>query len=101
MRTRVAAATTALALASALAFGQQPTPTFRTEVSYVQLPVRVLDARGNFVRDLKAPDFQVYEDGQPQTISNFRLVDFPPVNAKAPATVTVSPGLMTMETQRV
>jgi VWFA-related protein len=64
----------------------------------VQLPVRVLDARGNFVRDLKGSEFQVYEDGQLQTISNFRLVDFPPPNAKAsPAVAAVAPGLMTIE----
>jgi VWFA-related protein len=97
MGSRVAAATAALALASALVSGQQPTPTFRAEVNYVQLPVRVLDGKGNFVRDLKALDFQVYEDGQLQTISNFRLVDFPPPNAKAPATVTISPGVMTID----
>ena len=98
MRQRAAAATAAVVLASALASGQQPTPTFRAEVNYVQLPVRALDARGNFVRDLKASDFQVYEDGQLQTISNFRLVDFPPPNAKAsPAAAAVAPGLMTIE----
>ena len=31
--------------------GQQ-LPNFRTEISFVELPVRVLDGKGNFVRDL-------------------------------------------------
>ncbi len=52
-------------------------PTFHAEINYVELPVRVLDAKGNFVRDLKQADFQVFEDGVPQTIASFSLVDLP------------------------
>ena len=51
------------------------TPTFRTETTVVQLPVRVLDAKGSFVRDLAAADIEVLEDGVPQAISEFTLVD--------------------------
>jgi VWFA-related protein len=98
MRVRIAAAAAALALASVFAAGQQPTPTFRTEVNYVQLPVRVLDSKGSFVRDLKQEDVQVYEDGQIQSISTFRLIDFPLPGAKSTAaTSSVAPGLMTIE----
>ena len=35
------------------------------------------DQQGQFVRDLKKEDFQVLEDGKPQTITNFTLVDIP------------------------
>ena len=31
---------------------QQPAPTFRSEINYVQIPARVLDARGEFVSGL-------------------------------------------------
>ena len=48
------------------------TPTFRTETTVVQLPVRVLDAKGSFV-NLAAADIEVLEDGVPQAISEFTL----------------------------
>lgn len=51
------------------------TPTFRTETTLVQLPVRVVDASGAFVRGLAAEDFEVSEDGVRQTISDFSFVD--------------------------
>lgn len=55
--------------------GHAQAPTFRTETTVVQLPVRVLDAKGSFVRDLAATDIEVLEDGVPQAISEFTLVD--------------------------
>ena len=78
-------------IAGALPVAQQP--TFRAEINYVELPVRVLDAKGNFVRDLKPSDFQVFEDGKPQQIAAFGLVDLPaPVPGKAvPATAAATP----------
>jgi VWFA-related protein len=61
--------------------GQAPagpqTPTFRVAVDYVEVDVLVTDARGNYVRDLKKEDFQIFEDGKPQTLSNFVPVDIP------------------------
>lgn len=57
--------------------GQQPTPTFRSEANYVQLPVRVLDARGEFVSGLTQSDFRLSEDGKPQTITAFSAVNIP------------------------
>jgi VWFA-related protein len=54
-------------------------PTFRSEISYVQLPVRVLDARGEFVSGLTQSDFQVFEDRVPQTITAFTAVDIPAI----------------------
>ena len=45
--------------------------------------VRVLDARGEFVRGLTQSDFQILEDGQPQTITAFSAVDIPFVRKDA------------------
>jgi hypothetical protein len=39
--------------------------------------VRVTDSTGNFVRDLTKEDFQIVEDGKPQTIDAFSLIDIP------------------------
>jgi VWFA-related protein len=63
--------------AAAVVVAQEP--TFRSEISYVQLPVRVLDARGEFVSGLTQSDFQVFEDRVPQTITAFTAVDIPVV----------------------
>jgi VWFA-related protein len=52
-------------------------PTFRVNVDYVEVDVLVTDARGDYVRDLKKEDFQVFEDGKPQTIANFVPIDIP------------------------
>src|SRR2546422_5760151 len=59
-------------------------PTFKVEVDYVEVDALVTDQRGNFVRDLKKEDFQVLEDGKPQTITNFSLVDIPIERADRP-----------------
>jgi Ca-activated chloride channel family protein len=50
--------------------GGQPR-VFRSGVDLVRFSVAVTDARGKLVRDLKASDFQVVEDGKPQTITFF------------------------------
>jgi VWFA-related protein len=68
--------------------GRAQTPTFRTETTVVQLPVRVLDPKGNFVSDLTAADIDVLEDGVPQNISEFTLVDFSSA-PKPPSPLTV------------
>ena len=70
----------ALAILGGVGIGAQnpqPAPTFRSEIDYVQIPVRVLDARGEFVRGLTQSDFQILEDGQLQTITAFSAVDIP------------------------
>ncbi len=80
-----------LCLASAFAAGQSPAPqppaqtetvsapevTFRSEVNYVEEDVRVVDRQGNFVKGLKREDFQLSEDGKPQKITTFGMVDIP------------------------
>lgn len=61
-----------------------PVPTFRAEVEYVEVDAVVTDAQGQFVRDLKKDDFQVFEDGKRQTVTNFSLVDIPIERATRP-----------------
>lgn len=60
----------------------QPTPgvppvTFRVDVEYVEVDAIVTDRTGAFVRDLTRDDFQVFEDGKPQKVELFSIVDIP------------------------
>jgi VWFA-related protein len=59
------------------AAGDQPPITFKVEVNYVEIDAVVTDQQGNFVRDLTKDDFQIFEKGKPQVVSNFSLVDIP------------------------
>jgi len=61
---------------------QMPPITFRAEVNYVEVDAVVRDAQGAFVRDLKPEEFQVFEDGVPQAVAAFSLVDIPIVPAE-------------------
>lgn len=56
---------------------QQPPLTFRAEVNYVEVDARVLDQQGRFVKDLKAEDFDVLEDGRAQKVTAFSFVNIP------------------------
>jgi len=51
--------------------GQAGGFSFRTSVELINVTATVTDAQGHFVPGLKAEDFQVYEDGKLQTISQF------------------------------
>ena len=54
---------------------QQAPPVFRTGINYVRVDVIVSDNKtGQPVDDLKASDFDVLEDGKPQTVENFKLI---------------------------
>jgi VWFA-related protein len=55
----------------------QPPVTFKVEVNYVEIDASVTDAQGTFVRTLTKDDFQVLEDGAPQTLTVFSMVDIP------------------------
>jgi VWFA-related protein len=55
----------------------QPNVTFRVGVDYVEIDARVTDGRGQFVRGLTADDFHLIEDGQPQQVSVFSMVELP------------------------
>ena len=45
--------------------------SFRTGVELINVTVTVTDERGRFVPNLRMEDFVLYEDGKPQTISQF------------------------------
>src|SRR6185295_9795046 len=55
----------------------QPPVTFKVEVNYVEIDANVTDAQGNFVRTLTKEDFQIIEDGKPQALTAFSMVDIP------------------------
>jgi VWFA-related protein len=56
--------------------GRQERPTgegfsFKTGVALINVAVTVTDASGRFASGLRKEDFVVYEDGKPQTVSQF------------------------------
>lgn len=63
---------------------QQPPLTFRAEVNYVEVDAHVLDQQGKFITDLKAEDFEVLEDGKPQKVTAFSLVNIPVERVERP-----------------
>jgi VWFA-related protein len=72
-----------LANADQQSAGQTPSVTFQVEVNYVDIDAVVTDERGNFVEGLTREDFELFEDGTPQQISTFSLVDIPMPSAAA------------------
>ncbi len=58
---------------------QEPPPRFGVEVNFIEVDALVVDSDGNFVSNLNQEDFEVLEDGKPQEIATFRLVDIPVV----------------------
>lgn len=64
----------AMAAAAMTAPGQQP-PTIRTTASEVVLDLVVRDRKERVVRDLKAEEIEIREDGVPQKIKIFRFVE--------------------------
>ena len=69
---------------------QRSEPTFRVQVDAVEFDAFVTDAQGNPITDLTVDDVEVLEDGKPQTITSFALVNIPierrdrPLGAPAP-----------------
>jgi VWFA-related protein len=53
----------------------QPPPVFRAGVNFVRVDVIVTDDAGNPVTDLRPEDFEVIEDGEPQAIETFQLIE--------------------------
>jgi VWFA-related protein len=51
------------------------TPVFRSDINFVRVDVIVTDRQGNPVHDLKQTDFEVTEDGKPQAIQTFKLIN--------------------------
>ena len=65
-------------------FSQTPTPTpspktsdevVRISTNLVQVDVTVTDKSGKVVRGLKPEDFEIYENGQKEPISNFSFIN--------------------------
>jgi VWFA-related protein len=77
----------------------QPPVTFRVEVNYVEVDAYITDAAGNPVTDLTLNDFDVLEDGKPQKISSFSLVNIPIERAERPlfAGKPIEPDVQTNE----
>lgn len=46
----------------------------KISTTLIQLDVTVTDKKGNIVTDLKSEDFEVYENGKKQDISNFSFI---------------------------
>jgi len=84
MTRRVAWMIAVVSLTTVLAGQQSPAPpadlpdvTFTVEVNYVEVDAAVSDASGGAVKNLRADDFELLEDGKPQKISSFSFVDVP------------------------
>jgi VWFA-related protein len=75
---------TALMLLTSLRiFSQNPQPTavptpdddvVKISTNLIQVDVTVTDSKGNVVKELKAEDFEIYENGEKQKITNFSFV---------------------------
>ena len=75
---RVAAVALTLLGGSALLLAQQEAVAqFSSSVELVEVYATVIDGQGSVVTDLGRDDFEVYEDGQPQTVSLFASGEFP------------------------
>lgn len=53
------------------------TPTFRSDVTAINLDVAVLDSRGRFIPNIPRGNFRVLEDNVPQQIATFEKTEAP------------------------
>ena len=54
--------------------GQDAPAIFRGGINFVRVDVIATDGKGQHVTDLKQEDFDVFEDNQPQSVEQFRLI---------------------------
>lgn len=65
---------------SVVLFAQTPSPSpkdddvVKISTNLIQIDVTVTDKKGNVVKDLKREDFEIYENGKLQDISNFSFI---------------------------
>jgi Ca-activated chloride channel family protein len=71
-RVAIASALLTVAIGAIVAARQ---PTFRSGVDLVTFGVTAIDKKGNLVTDLTEADFEILEDGKPQTINYFARGD--------------------------
>lgn len=67
-----------------------PQATFRAGINFVRVDVIVTDGKNGFVTNLAKEDFEVTEDGKPQSIEQFRLIRVdgnPPPDAPPPSRI--------------
>ena len=85
-----------LVVAASLTLQTSQTPVFRGGVDIVSLDVSVFDKNHQPIRDLKAADFIVLEDGKPRPIQGFSEVNIPdPPEPTAPWMRDASPDIAT------
>ncbi|HJZ98540.1 MAG TPA: VWA domain-containing protein [Candidatus Solibacter sp.] len=85
-------------MAAALA-QDKPGAVIRIDVNLVQVDAVVTDSHGKHVTDLKASDFEILQDGKPQTITNFsyhsspvvRRANTTPARGAGPVQDTIDP----------
>lgn len=83
------------ALIAAALTAQAPQPTFRSGVTLVTTDVIVRNDKGQFVNDLTKDDFSILEDGQPQKIESFSMIQGGRTfTMLAPAATAVPEGLV-------
>ena len=60
-----------------MSHAQEPKPalSIRLDTDLVAIDITVTDQNGNYVRDLRADEFQVFEDGKPKKIDFFAMTD--------------------------
>ena len=87
MRTRLLATIIGVVLAAPSFVQGQAQPAFRSSVNLILVDVTVRDGKGQPVRHLGASDFEILENGKPQTIVTFAQED---IAQTAQAIVTAS-----------
>jgi VWFA-related protein len=65
--------------------GQEPQAVFESAVNFVEVHAIPTDDKEAFVKGLTAADFELLEDGRPQKIEVFSLVDVPIERSYVPA----------------
>ena len=76
---------------------QMPPITFKVEVNYVEVDANVVDQAGHFIGDLRPDEVQIFEDGKPQKITAFSVVNVPIERAERPLFVkqAIEPDIQT------
>ena len=77
-----------LVVSAAVAQQAASDDVIRIDVNLVQVDAVVTDSKHHWVTNLKASDFQVLQDGEPQHITNFSFV-----NLRPPVTPTAAPAV--------
>ena len=90
----------AVGLSPTLVCGQTPPSQDQDDVvrfrsNEVQLDIIVKDKKGRPVKDLKAADFEVLEDGVAQKVESFRFVTREVVTSETKESKTATPGTVT------